>query len=78
MDESQLVNGLNRQNALSHVEFRDILGKGVIFDQPRSQEVISISIITFRYEKNVHGHQITTRQKLHDEVQVIRILERIE
>lgn len=76
MDESQLVDGFNGQNTFRHVELCHILGKGIVFDQPvpKCQDRLA----SFRHKSNVHGHQIPSRQELHNEVQVIRILERIK
>lgn len=36
VNESQLVDGFDGQNAFRHVELGDVLGKGVVFDQPAS------------------------------------------
>lgn len=57
VDEAEFVDGLDREDALGHVEPRDVFGKGVVLDQ--------------------HGHQVSAGEELHQEVQVVGVLERV-
>ena len=57
MDEAEFVDGLDREDALGHVEPRDVFGKSVVLDQ--------------------HGHQVSAGEELHQEVQVVGVLERV-
>lgn len=57
MNEAQLVNALERQDALGHVEARYVVRECVVLDE--------------------HRHQISARQELHQQVEVLRILERV-
>ena len=36
VDEAEIMDGLNGENTFCHVELGDILGKGIVFDQPKS------------------------------------------
>lgn len=55
MDETQFVNGFNRQDTLRHIKPRNIFSECIILDE--------------------HGHEIATREELHDEIKIHRILE---
>lgn len=55
MDETELVNGLNSENDLCHIESCDVLCENLVLDE--------------------HGHQITTRQELHEHVKESIVLE---
>jgi len=57
MDEPKLVNRLNRQHALCHVEPRHVLTKRVVLDE--------------------HRHEVTSGEELHEEVEVVGVLERV-
>lgn len=57
MNEPKLVDRLDRQHTLGHVEPRDVLGEGVVLDE--------------------HGHEVASGQELHEEVEVVRVLERV-
>ena len=78
MDEPQVVNRLDRQDALGHVELGHVLRKRVVLYEPAFQlPTLRPLPCGHRVNVNSHGHQITARQEFHDEVQVLRILERV-
>ena len=54
MDETKVMHGLDRKNALCDVEPGHVLGEGIVLDQ--------------------HRHQVSSRQELHDEIQVCWVL----
>lgn len=55
MDETELVNSLNSENDLCHIESCDVLCKDLVLDE--------------------HGHQVATRQELHEHVKEGVVLE---
>jgi len=72
------VHGLDRQDAFSHVKLGDVLRERVIFDQPVGSVWLSwVGSMSARMSDDLHGHQVSTRQELHDQVEVVGILERV-
>ena len=57
VDEAELVDGLDGEDALGHVEARDVLGERVVLDE--------------------HRHEVAAGEELHQEVEVVGVLERV-
>jgi hypothetical protein len=45
VDEAEVVDGLNSEDALCHVELGDVLGEGVVLDQPARSETRSLNCL---------------------------------
>lgn len=57
VNEAKLVDGLDGEDALRHVEASDVFAEGVVFDE--------------------HRHEVSSGEKLHEEVEVVGVLERV-
>lgn len=78
MNETELVNSFDCQNALGHIEFSDIFRKRIVLDKPVIEGELGQTQPRRMSHCDLHGHEISSGQELHHEVQVIGILERIK
>lgn len=67
MNKPELVNGFDGQDTFGHVKLCDVLGKGIVLDQP-IRPTLHQPPDDVDSSKDSHGHEIPSRQELHDEV----------
>ena len=67
---------LDCEDTFRHVELGDILRESVVLDQPVWSA--KASHLEWNGAISLHSHQIPSWQELHDEVEVLRVLERVK
>lgn len=67
---------LDGKDTLGHVEFGNVFRERIVLDQPNYQ-LDGLDQVSSA-ERYLHGHEISTGQELHNQIEVLRILERVE
>jgi hypothetical protein len=78
MDKAEIVNRLDGEDALRHIKLCHVFREGIVLDQPIVSAILYLAFLRHCQMRNhSHGHQIASRQKLHNQVQILRILKRV-